>query len=74
MNFGSNCRFSSHHVRSENTLQRLREALWGDQDYKFLLCDRHKTFSATLEETAESWGVNCDHPFECPPLMLIANG
>jgi putative transposase len=48
---------------SEWTLQQLREALPGDQDYKFLLHDRHKTFSATLDETAESPGI---HVFQSP--------
>jgi hypothetical protein len=28
-------------------VQQLREALPGDQDYRFLLHDRHATFSAT---------------------------
>jgi hypothetical protein len=36
----------TEHPTSEWTLQQLREALPGDQDYKFLLHDRHKTFSA----------------------------
>jgi putative transposase len=43
---------------SEWTLQQLREALPGDQAYKFLLHDRHKTFSASLDETVESWGIH----------------
>ena len=40
----------------EWTLKQLREALPGDQEYKFLLHDRHKTFSARLDEEIERWG------------------
>jgi putative transposase len=47
----------TEHPTSEWTLQQLREALPGDQDCKFLLHDRHTTFSATLDETVESWGI-----------------
>ena len=47
----------TEHPTSEWTLQQVREALPGDQDYKFLLHDRHKTFSASLNETVESWGI-----------------
>jgi hypothetical protein len=46
----------AEHPTSEWTLQQVREALPGDQDYKLLLHDRHKTFSASLDETVESWG------------------
>ena len=42
----------------------------GDQDYKFLLHDRHKTFSATLDETVESWGI---HVLRSPVRMPTAN-
>ena len=45
------------HPTSDWTLQQLREALPSDQDYKFLLHDRHKTFSTSLDETVESWGI-----------------
>jgi putative transposase len=38
-------------------LQQLREALPGDQEYKFLLHDRHKTFSAGLDEEVERWAI-----------------
>ncbi len=44
----------TEHPTSQWTLQQLREALPGDQDYKFLLHDRHKTFSASLDEAVES--------------------
>ena len=47
----------TEHPTSEWTLQQLREVLPGDQDCKFLLHDRHTTFSATLDETVESWGI-----------------
>lgn len=38
-------------------MQQLREALPGDQDYRFLLHDRHATFSAQLAGEVESWGI-----------------
>jgi hypothetical protein len=60
----------TEHPTSEWTLQQLREALPGDQDYKFLLHDRHKTFSATLDETVESWGI---HVLRSPVRMPTAN-
>jgi transposase InsO family protein len=47
----------TEHPTAEWTLQQLREALPGDQDYKFLLHDRHKTFSANLDGEVESWGI-----------------
>jgi putative transposase len=55
---------------TEWTLQQLHEVLPGDQDYKFLLHDRHKTFSATLDETLESWGI---HVLRSPVRMPTAN-
>jgi putative transposase len=48
---------ATEHPTSEWTLQQLREALPGDQEYKFLLHDRHKTFSAGLDEEVERWGI-----------------
>jgi hypothetical protein len=60
----------TEHPTSEWTLQQLREALPGDQDYKFLLHDRHKTFSASLDETVESWGI---HVLRSPVRMPTAN-
>jgi putative transposase len=58
------------HPTSEWTLQQLREALPGDQDYKFLLHDRHSTFSPSLDETVESWGI---HVLRSPVRMPTAN-
>jgi putative transposase len=60
----------TEHPTSEWTLQQLREALPGDQDYKFLLHDRHKTFSDSLDETVESWGI---HVLRSPVRMPTAN-
>jgi putative transposase len=60
----------TEHPTSEWTLQQLREALPGDQDYKFLLHDRHKTFSAGLDETVESWGI---HVLRSPVRTPTAN-
>jgi hypothetical protein len=52
------------------TLQQLREALPGDERYKFLLHDRHKTFSADLDEEVESWGLKV---LKSPPQAPTAN-
>ena len=60
----------TEHPTSDWTLQQLREALPGDEDYKFLLHDRHKTFSASLDETVESWGI---HVLRSPVRMPTAN-
>jgi transposase InsO family protein len=49
---------ATEHPTAEWTMQQLREALPGDQDYKFLLHDRHKTFSVCLEEEVERWGID----------------
>jgi putative transposase len=48
---------TTEHPTAEWTLQQLREALPGDQEYKFLLHDRHKTFSAGLDEEVEKWNI-----------------
>jgi hypothetical protein len=60
----------TEHPTAEWTLQQLREALPGDEDYKFLLHGRHKTFSASLDETVESWGI---HVLQSPVRMPTAN-
>jgi transposase InsO family protein len=49
---------TTEHPTAEWTLQQLREALPGDQEYKFLLHDRHKTFSAGLDEEVEKWNIS----------------
>ena len=48
---------ATEHPTAEWTLQQLREALPGDREYKFLLHDRHKTFSLGLDEEVASWGI-----------------
>jgi putative transposase len=48
---------ATEHPTAEWTLQQLREALPGDREYKFLLHDRHKTFSVGLDEEVASWGI-----------------
>ena len=60
----------TEHPTAEWTVQQLREALPGDENYRFLLHDRHKTFSATLDETVESWGI---HVLRSPVRMPTAN-
>jgi putative transposase len=48
---------ATEHPTAEWTLQQLREALPEDREYKFLLHDRHKTFSVGLDEEVASWGI-----------------
>ena len=58
----------TEHPTADWTLQQLREALPGDQNYKFLLHDRHKTFSSGLDEEVERWGVQVlQRQSECSP-------
>ena len=42
----------------------------GDQNYKFLLHDRYKTFSAGLDEEIERWGIAV---LKSPPQAPTAN-
>jgi transposase InsO family protein len=58
------------HPTAEWTLQQLRETLPGDQNYKFLLHDRHSTFSPGLDEEVESWGIQV---LRSPVRMPTAN-
>jgi putative transposase len=60
----------TQHPTAEWTVQQLREALPGDQDYKYLLHDRHKTFSADLDYEVESWGIQV---MRSPVRMPTAN-
>jgi hypothetical protein len=48
----------------------LREALPDDCSYKFLLHDRHKSFSESLEREVESWGI---HVMRSPIRTSTAN-
>jgi putative transposase len=65
----------TEHPTTEWTLQQLRKALPGDEDYKLLLHDRHKTFSAGLDEQLRAGAsAFCDRLFECRLPMPIANG
>src|SRR5438874_2955573 len=61
---------ATEHPTAEWTLQQLREALPGDEEYKFLLHDRHKTFSAGLDEEIERWGIAA---LKSPPHAPTAN-
>src|SRR5437764_6848480 len=60
----------TEHPTADWTLQQIREALPGDQDYKYLLHDRHKTFSADLDEEVESCGIQV---MRSPVRMPTAN-
>jgi len=51
-------------------LTAVSEALPGDRGHKFLLHDRHDTFSASLDEAVESWGI---HVLRSPVRMPTAN-
>jgi len=60
----------TEHPTAEWTLQQLREALSDHRNCRFLLHDRHKTFSASLDEEVESWGI---HVLRSPVRMPTAN-
>lgn len=45
------------HPTAEWTLQQLREAIPGDYPYRFLIHDRHATFSTELDTAVRSWDV-----------------
>ena len=60
----------TEHPTAEWTLQQLREALSDDRNCRFLLHDRHETFSASLEETVASWGI---YVLRSPVGMPTAN-
>jgi putative transposase len=57
----------TEHPTAEWTMQQLREALADGQDYRFLLHDRHKTFSASLDKEVESWGIRVLRSPGCMP-------
>src|SRR3954464_15368937 len=61
---------ATEHPTAEWTLQQLREVLPGDQEYKFLLHDRHPSFSADLDKEVQSWGI---HVLRSPVRMPTAN-
>ena len=61
---------ATEHPTAEWTLQQLREALPADQEYRFLLHDRHKTFSAGLDEEIERWGIEV---LKSPPQAPTTN-
>src|SRR5437763_297942 len=65
---------ATDHPTAEWTLQQLREALPGDREYKFLLHDRHKTFSVGLDEEVARWGIEVlKSPTHAPTANLFAN-
>jgi len=61
---------ATEHPTAEWNLQQLREALPGDREYKFLLHDRHTTFSVALDEEVASWGIEV---LKSPPHAPTAN-
>src|SRR5436309_7192521 len=61
---------ATEHPTAEWTLQQLREALPGDQEYRFLLLDRDTSFSADLDKEAQSWGIEV---LRSPVRMPTAN-
>jgi putative transposase len=61
---------ATEHPTAEWTLQQLREALPGDREYKFLLHDRHKTFSLGLDEEVARWRIEV---LKSPPHAPTAN-
>ena len=44
------------HPTAERTIQQLVEAILSDHDYRFLIHDRHATFSAELNATVCDFG------------------
>lgn len=50
------CNVTSHPT-ADWTLQQLREAIPSHHNYRFLIHDRHATFSAELDTEIRSWGV-----------------
>ena len=60
----------TEHPTAEWTLQHLRETLSDHRNCRFLLHDRHTTFSASLDETVESWGIRV---LRSPVRMPTAN-
>jgi hypothetical protein len=61
----------TEHPTADWTLQQTPgSASWRREDCKFLLHDRHKIFSASLDEEVESWGI---HVLRSPVRMPTAN-
>jgi putative transposase len=58
------------HPTAEWTLQQLREAIPSDHSYRFLIHDRHATFSTELDNAVESFGIT---PIRTPVRAPQAN-
>ena len=50
------------HPSAEWTMQQLREALPSDHSYRFLIHDRHSTFSPELDEAVRNLGIESLRP------------
>lgn len=51
------CRSATPHPTAEWTIQRLREAIPSDHEYRFLIHDRHATFSSELDAAVAGLGL-----------------
>jgi transposase InsO family protein len=60
----------TEHPTAEWTLQQLHETLSDECGYTFLLHDRHKSFSESLDREVESWGI---HVMRSPVPTPTAN-
>jgi putative transposase len=60
----------TEHPTAEWTLQQLRETLPGDHPYRFLIHDRHSSFSAELDKQVQTFGVK---PVRTPARTPTAN-
>jgi len=63
------CNVTSHPT-AEWTIQQLREAIPSDHEYRFLVHDRHATFSAELDSAVQNLGISA---LKTPVRMPQAN-
>ena len=60
MEVGSRCIVHCNiaaHPTAEWTMQQLRDAITSDHNYRFLIHDRHATFSAELDQAVRDFGI-----------------
>src|SRR5581483_11199275 len=48
----------TEHPTAEWTIQQLRAAIPSEHSYRFLIHDRHATFSTDLDEAVRNWGIS----------------
>src|ERR1700751_5447689 len=63
------------HPRAESTIQQLREAIPSDHSSRFLIHDRHSTFSAGLDEAVRNLGIEALRtPVRTPQVRVFPTG